>query len=733
MKKQVNAVLSALADGILITLAVLATPCAVLTAYSVPFPLVPLVFASVGIGLILSVWMHTPKFGVAAGILYFAVITPLLLWKRLDILYGFRIVRYAMVDMLAPDVPFIDPPATVQVPIGLNSLPIDAVGWFVLLVMALLGLSIAWSLIRSKMILLPVIVPIPMFMLSLIYTDLPIAHWTVFLLLLYLGTCLISGSLRVYDAEKCGMVTMVILLGVFLLGVIIRLASPPEKYIPISFEQRQRMIGDTVQDLMDDIKSAFNNRVKRTEDLTDEEEWRRTGEKILEMQTSETGEVYLRAYSLGRYERNAWRSVPEYNGTWKSMTAFGRRSGRGKDSSGDALDRMEIHSEESEMLYAPYGFIASDTSRVRESYIAANDLIEYEWMFDDEAVSESVSAEEAAYIAWAKEQYTIVDADTAARIAEYAEEAGLVNAGDNYDTALAVASYVQHHAVYSMTPGAMPEGKDFVLYFLLESREGYCVHFASATTALLQSMGIPARFVFGYRFYAVEQNWVTVTDEMAHAWTEVYEPGVGWLRIESTAGAEGWQDPFPAPPSVTPTPDPTAAPTEEPTPEPTPEPEETDDPNSSMTTDEPEPTAIPTPAQSPEAFADPQSDSDSRTENPSRPVNLWWLMWLLVPPVIAGAFYKLGQWIRRKREQDFCQKNAKKAVLAMYKYLLWLERFGISHDEQAFALAEEAAYSNHTMQEQRKVMLTIVRAAQSKVQELPKWKTWLYRWVLILV
>ncbi len=724
MKKQINGVLSVLADGILISLAVLATPCAVLTAYSVPFPLVPLVFAAVGIGLILSVWMHTPKFGFAAGILYFALMMPLLLLKRLDILYGFRLVRYAMVDMLAPDVPFIDPPATVQLPIGLDSLPIDAVGWFALLVMALLGLSIGWSLIRSKMILLPVIVPIPMFMLSLIYTDLPIAHWTVFLLLLYLGTCLISGSLRVYDAEKCGMVTLVILLGVFLLGVIIRLASPPEKYEPISFEQRQRIIGDTVQNLMDDIKSAFNNRVKRTEDLTDEEEWRRTGEKILEMQASDTGEIYLRAYSLGRYDRNAWRSVPEYNGVWKSMAALGSRL---RD---DTSETMHIRAEKAEMRFVPYGFRSDENILLRESFVAADDQTEYSWLFNKHIPTpQTVSAEEAAYVAWAKEQYTIADTAVVDQLRILAEANGLGHTGDNYETALTVASFVQHNGSYSMTPGPMPEGKDFVLYFLLERREGYCVHFASATTALLQALDIPARFVFGYRFYAAEQNWITVTDEMAHAWTEVYEPGIGWLRIESTAGADGWEDPFPAPPSVTPTPEPSEEPTPEPTPEPTSEPDKTEKPEGSITTDEPEPTPTP----SPEALSDPQNNSDSQTVKPPKPINLWWLLWLIIPPLIVGAFYGAGRWIRRKREQDFCQRNAKKAVLAMYSYLLWIERFGIIHDEQAFTLAEEAAFSNHTMQEQRKAMLAIVRAAQGKVGTMPKWKAWLYRWVLILV
>ena len=341
--------------------------------------------------------------------------------------------EYAMLDMLAPDVPFLEAPAAVQIPAGLETLPADAVGWFVLLVMALLGLSIAWSLIRSKMILLPVIVPIPMFMLSLIYTDLPIAYWAVFLLLLYFGTCLVTGSLRVYDAERCGAVTLAILLGVFLLGVVIRLASPPETYEPISFEQRQHMIGDKVQELVDDVKSALNNRVKHTEDLTDEEEWKRTGDQILSLRTSEAGELYLRAYSLGRYERNAWRSVSNYTGTWQSMAALGERLQRG----GDPLLSMEIQAERSEMLYTPYGFVPEEGLKLSESFLTADGRREYEWTFLDEIPeAESMPESEAAYLAWAQEQYTITDKTESARLAEFAKAAGLK------DTASGMASVV---------------------------------------------------------------------------------------------------------------------------------------------------------------------------------------------------------------------------------------------------------------------------------------------------
>ncbi len=35
-------------------------------------------------------------------------------------------------------------------------------------------------------------------------------------------------------------------------------------------------------------------------------------------------------------------------------------------------------------------------------------------------------------------------------------------------------------------------------YFLLENQRGYCMHFATAATLLLRTMGVPARYVEGY-------------------------------------------------------------------------------------------------------------------------------------------------------------------------------------------------------------------------------------------
>ena len=728
MKKQFELWSAILADALLIAIAVISVPCAVLSAYSVPFSLRPLIMAALLIGLVLAVWMRLPKYGFVAGIAYFGVLVPLLLFRWRAIRYGFALVRYAMLDLLAPDVPFLNAPEPIDPAMAGGMMQPEAVGWFTLLVMAIFGLSVAWSLIRSRMLILPAIVPVPMFMISLIYTDLPLAHWTVLLFVLYLGTCLVTGGMRVNDSPRYGSVTGIALLLLLLLAVLIRLISPPETYEPISFERRQEIVGERVQEIYDDVTNLMNNRAKRTEDLSDEEEWRRTDDTVLEAVTDDGGEQYLRAYSLGSYRENAWHSTSTYAGDWASMGALGSNVAR---VFGDDRQEMRVTAEHSEMFYVPYGFDPTGTE-LRESFLPANGTTEYEWTYRDALPpAGTVSDAEAAYVAWAGTAYAIEDPAEQEALRAYAASVGLTDTGDPYETALAVANHVRSNATYSTTPGRIPDGEDFVLYFLQQSRTGYCVHFASATTALLQAMDIPARYVFGYRFFTEPYVQKTVTDEMAHAWTEVYVPGVGWVPIESTAGADGWQEPDPVPDE----PEATDAPSPEPTEEPTPTPEPTDEPVSG-TEDEPtpEPTIAPVPSEPPTPTNPPEPEQDKPTDEPELPpLNLWWMLWLLVPIAVVGGFWGAGVWVRKRRADRFGQKNSREAVLAMYHYQKRLERHGAPKAPQADALAVEATFSNHTMTEGRKQMYAIVKASLQSLEAQPLWKRLIQKYILFLL
>lgn len=93
----------------------------------------------------------------------------------------------------------------------------------------------------------------------------------------------------------------------------------------------------------------------------------------------------------------------------------------------------------------------------------------------------------------------------------------------------------QENFVYTLSPPIL-QG-DTVDQFLFESREGFCEHYAASFTVLMRAAEIPARIVTGYQ--GGEENPVdnvlTVRQRDAHAWTEVWLPERGWIRIDPTS------------------------------------------------------------------------------------------------------------------------------------------------------------------------------------------------------
>ncbi len=107
------------------------------------------------------------------------------------------------------------------------------------------------------------------------------------------------------------------------------------------------------------------------------------------------------------------------------------------------------------------------------------------------------------------------------------------------DSQLAAVEAVQRYLVdsgrfrYSTrtpAPGAQP-----LVQFLLDTRVGYCQHFAGAAALLLRLQGVPVRVVTGFATgQSMGGGRYRVTDADAHAWIEVYFAGVGWVPFNPT-------------------------------------------------------------------------------------------------------------------------------------------------------------------------------------------------------
>ncbi|MCA0458614.1 MAG: transglutaminaseTgpA domain-containing protein [Chloroflexi bacterium] len=110
-----------------------------------------------------------------------------------------------------------------------------------------------------------------------------------------------------------------------------------------------------------------------------------------------------------------------------------------------------------------------------------------------------------------------------------------------YDKVIAVRDYVLNTFPYDYFPPPQAPDTDAVDQFLFVDKRGVCEHFTSAMVVLLRAAGIPARFVVGYGSgtYNPITGYYEVRANDAHAWVEVYFPGVEWVPFDPTPGWTG--------------------------------------------------------------------------------------------------------------------------------------------------------------------------------------------------
>lgn len=144
-------------------------------------------------------------------------------------------------------------------------------------------------------------------------------------------------------------------------------------------------------------------------------------------------------------------------------------------------------------------------------------------------------------------------------VVKVCEEAGF--AGTEEEIAEQIVRYFDDNYSYTLRPGYAFGNPDYISHFLLNSKRGYCAHFASAATMLFRQMGVHARYAEGYAFSylnVVESGElvegaeysdyykgyspigetalieIEIPDAYAHAWVEIYVDGQGWIVVDPT-------------------------------------------------------------------------------------------------------------------------------------------------------------------------------------------------------
>ncbi len=85
---------------------------------------------------------------------------------------------------------------------------------------------------------------------------------------------------------------------------------------------------------------------------------------------------------------------------------------------------------------------------------------------------------------------------------------------------------------YTLTPPAL--GQHTADEFIFDTREGFCEHYASAFAIMMRMAGLPTRIVTGYQGGELNPmgDYYIIRQSDAHAWTEVWTPEEGWIRVD---------------------------------------------------------------------------------------------------------------------------------------------------------------------------------------------------------
>lgn len=374
-----------------------------------------------------------------------------------------------------------------------------------------------------------------------------------------------------------------------------------------------------------------------------------------------------------------------------------------------------------EELYTPYYLDPPGYTTVFDYYVpnttgqAQNDTFQiYLSVPDYPAASD---AERLAMLrADAYENCLSLDDETQSALYALAVREGILTAASKTALAEQIVAYVRGCTFYNLRPNAQcPAEANFCEWFLTSAEDGgYCKHFATAATALLRAVGMPARYVEGYITLAHAGQTVEVTGQQAHAWVEVFLDESGWVCFDPTPAG-----------GVASTADPSAAVDETAESETSAsegEVEESTQPSESEASDE-------TDVSRPSEAAAPNVPENHST---SAPLPAWvWVLFGCAGLVLSLWLLRVLRRQRRRRKRSQAVGNAQ-ALLDWAHYERLCRACGQKPDAALEALANKAYFSQHTLLAQEASALARAAVAQeSDVRKLPLPKRWWYVYWLL--
>lgn len=249
--------------------------------------------------------------------------------------------------------------------------------------------------------------------------------------------------------------------------------------------------------------------------------------------------------------------------------------------------------------------------------------------------------------------------------------------------------------------------------FLL-NKEGYCEQYASAMTAMLRTLDIPARVAVGFTQGAQQDDgsWLITTND-AHAWVEVRFDRAGWVRFDPTPLGNGSgnqqgfvEDEAGGPGEGTGTGETTTE-------------ETTTDPNEQLgTADIPDGGGLQPDnggADQPDGGTLDTAEGDSATGAGGVPAALWWVLVVLLAMVLIGAAPTAVRRLRRRRRLTLAREGgpgAASAAWAEVEDLIVDHGLPLPTTESGRATANRLARSSRLTENARQRLRTLVVAAE---------------------
>lgn len=621
---------------------------------------------------------------------------------------------------------------------------------FMTLLALLLSLFLNWNRPGS----LGILTTLTLFIVSISLTSEPSLLW-VYLLIIYWLVSLLTAAVRSGDELLAAKLSLAVAPAAVLLLLLLTLISPKSGYERAAWpDELYFSIQNRLELTFGMAMPAVNESSLIGQGGSTGTSWRfnsdeidlgtvgpqsYTGKTVLTVKTDTSGRHYLRGFSMSRYTGENWVNdsplsyadiapqTPDMSAVLSSTYSadyLRREEGRmGMNpmflsSFSEEFAALENEAsvmtigyvnDASNLYYTPYfsnlmlmdGSVSDDSRIQLSDSPALNNEIHYIHAPEPDpsalTPSQLLRDTEELYRDYVYGTYLTVPDYLSERLVAIAGSAGINPEMSRADLAQAVADYISGCASYDLKTPVTPEGKDFVLYFLEESQRGYCMHFASAAVTMLQSLGVPARYVTGFAadIRASEINLEKrILDSSAHAWVEVYFDGIGWLPYEVTGSAQAGAQPSGQADGLS-------------------EPE-----NPVQTTPTPE-----------------TESGETDTPEAREHSKLWWL--LLIPValfiLVAGLFIRSAV-VLAIRERRFSAADRNRAAVYVWLYISRLGKYSGAPPEESEQIALKARFSQHRISEDElDVLLNHAHDLRSRLQDSSgPAKQIFYRYILCL-